>query len=248
MSLSRFVDQVKDREKTLTVFADHDEELFSELRDFFGVQNIRVRRGHVDGTGPDDFVVLHQGDDAVAVSTLADVRDALFIGEASGFRPEDRVASDATPDVVQSLGNTTFSVDDEDRLLLTQISNHVDELAVRAGGGTLHSGIRRVSALHEDASRMGLYRKLAEAGVETHVYGDYDADPPAIPRVSIHPEDADEIAETRFEIFDGNGDDASKAALVAIELGRNSYRGFWTFEADLVDDLSDYVRETYLDG
>lgn len=244
MSLSRFVDDAREGEKTLTVFTDDDEELFEELREFFGVQNVRVRHGHVEGTGPAEFVVLHQGEDAVAVSTLSAVRSALFVDEDADFRPGD--GDDAeTPDVVRSLGNTTFTVDGDDELLLTRIANHVDELAYRTGEGTLHSGIRRVSALVEDAATMSRYRRLAEAGVETHVYGEFDADPPAVPRVSVHPEDADEVAETRFEVFDGP-DAASKAALVAVERGRDSYRGFWTFEADIVEDLAAYLADTYL--
>lgn len=249
MSLSDFVDDVKEREKTLTVFTeDDDEELFSQLRDFFDVQTITVRRGHVEGGGPQNFVVLHQEDDAVAVSTLNDVRDSLFLGEepASFRRSDAALPNGKTPDVVSSLGNTTFSVDSEDWMLVTQISNYIGELAFRTGEGTVHSGVRRLSALAEDASRMGMYRKLADAGLETHVYGRGDADPPALPGVSIHPTDDEEIARTRFDVFDGAGDDASKAAMVAIEASSESFRGFWTFEAGLVDDLLAYVRDTYI--
>ncbi|PSQ18834.1 hypothetical protein BRD00_03545 [Halobacteriales archaeon QS_8_69_26] len=246
MSFSTFVDDVKEREKTLTVFAANDESTLSELRDFFEVQNIAVRRGHVEGDEPRDFVVLHQEGDAVAVSTLRDLRQSLFLTDRpSGFGSSFDV--DEAPDVVNSLGNTTFSVDCEDRTLLTQISNYVGELAFRAGSGTVHSGIRRISALTEDPSRLALYRKVADAGVETHVYAARDADIPEIGGVSVHVSDADEIASARFDVFDGAGDDASKAAMVAFDQGEDSFRGFWTFEADIVDEIEAYVRETYLD-
>lgn len=245
MSLSGFVDDVKEREKTLTVFADGDATV-AELREFFEVQNIAVRRGHVEGEAPGDFVVLHQEGEAVAVSTLRNLRGSLFLADPqSGFEPGS-FGTDEGPDVLNSLGNTTFSVDCEGRTLLTGISNYIGELAFRAGAGTLHSGIRRLSALAEDPSRTTLYRRVADAGVETHVYGDRDADLPDLPGVSVHTPGTEEVARTRFDVFDGAGDDAGKAAMVAIEEDRDSFRGFWTFEAGIVDRIDDYVRETYL--
>lgn len=246
MSLSRFVDDASDEETTLTVFTD-DEESYAELGEFFGAGNVRLRRGTVEGTGPTEFAVLHRGEDAVAVSGLSEVRHALLLGEDPDLLPGDRDGTPGTPEVVRSLGTTTFSVDAEDRPVLARIATHVDELAYGAGEGTLHSGIRRVSALVEDAATMSRYRRLAEAGVETHVYGEYDADPPTVPRVSVHPEGADEISTARFEVFEAP-DDGRGAALVAIERGGDSFRGFWTFEPDLVDEVAAYLRATYIEA
>ncbi len=248
MSLADFIEDVKSREKTLTVFTpEDDDQLFDELVGFFEVQNITVREGHVEPGGPQNFVVLHQEDEAVAVSTLEDVRETLFIdGGRSGFGGV-RVDADEseTPDVVTSLGNTTFSADGEDRFLLTQIAHYIQELAWRSGGGRLHSGVQRLSTLREDASAHEICRKLADRGVGVHVYGAPDADVATPPGIRVYPEDDPEVADVRFVAFDGDGDDSRKGAMVATEEEPGSFRGFWTFEASFVDEIIAYLERTY---
>ncbi|PSQ59238.1 hypothetical protein BRD18_03940, partial [Halobacteriales archaeon SW_7_71_33] len=86
MSLAEFIDDVREREKTLTVFTD-DASVVEALRDFFEVQNVAVRRGETEGDGPEDFVVLHEEGEAVAASTLADVRGGLFLDVADPGEP-----------------------------------------------------------------------------------------------------------------------------------------------------------------
>lgn len=246
MSLSGFVDEIKEREKTLTVFtAAEDEQLFDELEEFFGIQNITVRQGRVDPDGPQNFVVLHQEGNAVAVSTLEDVRNSLFLGGASSrIRGEMSLAEDESPDVINSLGNTTFSVDGDDRHLVTQISHYIQDLAHDAGDGVLHAGVQRLSNLDTSADSYELYSKIADAGVEVHVYGRPDATVSG-DAVHVHSPDAEEVVTTRFAVFDGAGDDAMKAAMIAIGPEDGEYRGFWTFEASIVDDVREYLEGAY---
>lgn len=241
MSLAEFVDDVREREKTLTVFSD-DETIVDELRDFFEVQNISVRRGTVEGAGPDDFVVLHQEGAAVAVSTLADVRESLFLGGAVGRSGSTRglqVVDVETPDVIASLGNTTFTAEGDDDLLLSQISHYIADLAFRTGAGAVHTGPHRIAAV-DGARTQNVDRKLIEAGVQLHVYGDGETHEEAI----LHGVDTEEVESTRFVVYDGDGDDAYKAALVATT-ENGDYRGFWTFEARIVDEILGYLRGTY---
>lgn len=247
MSLLDFIDDVKEREKTLTVFtAAEDEQLFAELADFFEVQNITVRRGEVDGGGPQNFVVLHQEDEAVAVSTLEDVRDSLFLGGSSPrFPGQLRLTEGETPDVLKSLGNTTFTAESKDRYLITQISHYIEEIAWRTGAGTVHSGFRTLSTLRDDAATYGIYTKLLEEGVDVHVYGEADVEVPEDTGFTVHRDDTEELRQSRFVVFDGGGDRTNKAAMIATEEEPNSYRGFWTFEADFVDEIFSYVERTY---
>jgi hypothetical protein len=243
MSLGEFVDEVTEGEKTLTVFtAEEDDRLVAEVEQFFGVQNITVRWERVDTDGPEDFVVLHQDGDPVAVSTLSDVRDSLFLQEQRRGPPGgDSLARGETPDVIRSLGNTTFATDGDDRMLLTQISHYILELAHETGGGRLHVGVGPLSDLAFALDDRAMFGKLARAGVEVHLHGG-NAAGTREGEVVAH----DAVGETddcRFVVFDGDGENARKAAMVAIDPDGESYRGFWTFEAALVDDVT-----AYLDG
>jgi len=237
MSLAEFVDDVREREKTLTVFTD-DESIVGELREFFEVQNIAVRRGQVEGDAPEDFVVLHQEGEAVAVSTLSDVRGGLFLGGSVGETPL-RVDDAETPDVIGSLGNTTFTTDDDDDHLLAQIAHYIADLAFRTGAGAVHTDDDRITA--GPVRTRDVDQKLLEAGVDVHVYG---TPVDAVSGVVVHETEADEFEHTRFVVFDGDGDDADKAALV-VTTEDGDYRGFWTFEAKIVDELLGYLRATY---
>ncbi len=239
MSLAEFVDDVREREKTLTVFTD-EESIVEELREFFEVQNIAVRRGDVEGDAPEDFVVLHQEGDAVAVSTLSDVRGSLFLGGSVGDARGLQVADGETPDVIGSLGNTTFTADGEDDNLLAQIAHYIADLAFRTGAGAVHTDDSRITAGVGPRTR-DVDRKLLEAGVEVHVYG---APETTIEDSVVHEADASEFEHARFVVFDGDGDDADKAALV-VTTRNGDYRGFWTFEAKIVDEILGYLRATY---
>ncbi len=242
MSLAEFVDDVREREKTLTVFTD-EESIVEELREFFEVQNIAVRRGQVEGDAPDDFVVLHQEGEAVAVSTLSDVRESLFLGGGVGTDTR-RLQVDAaeTPDVIGSLGNTTFTADGEDDHLLAQIAHYIADLAFRTGAGAVHTDASRITVGTGPRTRASdVDRKLLEAGVEVHVYGDPED---TVEGTVLHGVDAAEFERARFVVFDGDGDDADKAALV-VTTGDGNYRGFWTFEAKIVDEILGYLRATY---
>lgn len=235
MTLAEFVDDVRQREKTLTVFTD-DESIVEELREFFEVQNIAVRRGSVQGDGPDDFVVLHQAGEAVAVSTLSDIRDGLFLDDRTDGTLVTAAGAE-TPDVIGSLGNTTFTADGEDDRLLAQIAHYIADLAVRTGAGAVHTNDPRITA--RDGTTPEVDRKLLDAGVTIHAYGTPEA--PA-PGTVVH-EGAAASERARFVVFDGDGDDADKAALVVAT--DSDHHGFWTFEAKIVDEILGYLRATY---
>ncbi|PSQ39660.1 hypothetical protein BRD13_02145 [Halobacteriales archaeon SW_5_70_135] len=243
MSLAEFVDDVREREKTLTVFTD-DASVVEALRDFFEVQNVAVRRGETEGDGPEDFVVLHQEGEAVAVSTLADVREGLFLDVADPGEPTGglRTTDAGTPDVIGSLGHSIFNVEGEDDMLLAQTAHYVADLAYRVGGGAVHTGHNRIAETDDGASRdRDVDRQLTAAGVELHVYGRPDG---VVDEVVVHETDATEFETTRFAVFDGDGDDADKVALL-VTLDDGDYRGFWTFEARIVDQILGYLRATY---
>jgi hypothetical protein len=143
--------------------------------------------------------------------------------------------------VIGSLGNTTFTAEGEDDLLLSQIARYIADLAFRTGAGAVHTGAPRIVAEGDHTGDVD--SKLVEAGVELHVYG--DAGRERVSEAAIcHDTDSQEVATTRFVVYDGDGDDADKAALVATTAD-GDYRGFWTFEAKIVDEILSYLRATY---
>jgi hypothetical protein len=87
-----------------------------------------------------------------------------------------------------------------------------------------------------------MYRRLTESPVETHVFGFADGDA-VESQTTVHLSDGPEIADSWFVVF---RDTDAGAALVATQTGPNTYRGFWTFEHDLVESVAAYVEETHL--
>lgn len=88
-----------------------------------------------------------------------------------------------------------------------------------------------------------MYERLTDSALDVHVYGVPDADP-ELP-VTVHAGEGEELRRGWFVVHDGDGNDGWKAALIAHEVGENTYSGFWTFDPDTVDDLLAYLRATY---
>lgn len=250
-SFAGFVDVVDDREKSLSVINREEVNPIQRLlEDMFDADAVSIVDGGGDPAGPADMVLLHDEErPAVATSTLQSIEQSLLMVNSDLYITGTRSLSDIdTPDVVVNLDDVTFSVAGKQKFLLIHISRHIEAIAHETEGGVLHSGFQELSRLTDERGTERAYRDVADRGVDVHVYGRPDWDDPLDRPITIHAHEAGEIPNSWFVVHDGNGDDDRKAALVAVETGPNEYRGFWTFETEIVDDVLAYIDRTYVSG
>ncbi|PSQ52533.1 histidine kinase [Halobacteriales archaeon SW_8_65_20] len=232
MSLAELIRGVETYEKTLTVF-NSDETTVDSLRTQFGDRNLTVE--HETATGPDSYVVLSEESEFVTAASVADVL-------ATGSDTEPELASDTYRPILDHLDETIFTSYDTEQMIAA--SREIEDRAWRLGTGELHAGFQKLSILNP---QMDIYERLASKGdLNVHTYATPDDDVPHHDTdLTIHVERSDEIRESWFVVYDGGGVDVNKCALVAEEREPRSFYGFWTYDAETVDWLLDYLDETY---
>lgn len=243
MSLESYIDDVGQQTRSISVYETGDPEGIKHLSEFF--QNVQVEGVSNHPGIISRFSAPVPDHDAIAISTI-DELDGDFVlvdstFEIVGTLPREKLD---VPDFVVRINKTTFGVAEGNKPLLNEMSRHIERLALRRGSGQLLTGVQEVSRLNDEPGTDNMYQKLAESTVETHVFGFADGNA-VDSEASIHLSDEPEIADSWFVVFHDDDDDAG-AALVAAQTGPNTYRGFWTFEHDLVESIAAYVEETYL--
>lgn len=249
MTLSETIDEIGRREPTLTIYnRDEPEPIVRMLERMVDAPGVTVRRGEPTETGPANVVLLEsEGDDgpSLAVSTIEDVGDSVLMVNSdlyvTGARPVDEVD---TPDVLAGLHGTTFTVEGKQKMLLIEISRHVEALAHRSAGSAIHAGFQSLARIDDEQGTRRVYERLVESGVDVHLYGVPDAVPDLPGAVHVHASDAEEVRCTWF-VVNADCPPDLKAALVAEEVGSNEWTGTWTFDPETVDRIAAYLTETY---
>jgi hypothetical protein len=240
MTLKDFIDEAENRDRSMVVFetAETDAGRIERLERFFDEGTLsRERRPRL----VTQFASVLPDEEVVAVSTLEEFDgDYLLVDsgfEIVGTRPRDRIEA---PEFVVRVDGGTFLVAAGNTPLLTEMSHHIEELALDCDAGTLWTGMQELSRLGEPRTR-AIYERLADSDVESHVYGrSGESDPD--PGVDTRGYATTEIRESWFVVYQG---DTGSAALVATESEPGTFRGFWTFESELADRVGEYVRRTY---
>ncbi|MDS0281508.1 DUF7504 family protein [Haloarcula onubensis] len=244
-SLQEIFDAVEADAPTLTVsnYQGPPEEL-AVVERYFDRHGVEVREASMDVAAPRSVALLHRGDDLLASETVQAVRSAIDIDSGTTDTFEQR----HTSDLLTNLDQSVYGASAANKELLIDVSHSVELLANRTGTGRLHAGFQHLSNLVDDAQAARIYGRLAQSGVDVHVYGIPDTET-TVPGVTVHEHDTPEIAESWFVVYDGGGDPDRQAALLAHELGAaDEYDGFWTYESDIVARIDDYLTATYLDG
>jgi hypothetical protein len=236
MTLSTVVDDVTGSTQTLTIYDPEDQEAVSQISDHFEVQSVSVEVAETSD-GPGGFAVLHEEGEFLAAADLEELRAAVTFDsgllDATGF---DEVAY---PDLLGEVDDTTFTAYGKRRMILA--SREVEERSWYARGGELHSGFQQLSLLSE---QWELYTRIADRGVDVHVYGEPDWEPPTTDSITVHASDDPEILSVWFVAFESPESDGD-CALVADEREPNVFRGFWTFDDAVVAEVFDYLRDEY---
>jgi DICT domain-containing protein len=235
MTLSSIIDDVTGTGRTLRVYDPSNPDAVPALERHFEVQNVAVETAALP-EGPDDFVVLQDGDEFLAAAELERLRRAVTF--ESGLLDATEFEETQVPDVLKHVSDTTFTAYGKQRMVLA--SREIEERAWRAEGGELYSGFQHLSLFRDQRD---LYERIGERGVDIHVYGTPDWQPPETEWLTVHGGDSPEIRTAWFVVFDapGNGD----CGLLAAERAPDEFTGFWTYDSSLTGDVLGHLRAEY---
>jgi DICT domain-containing protein len=239
MDLRESIAWIRHHEKELSLFnIDPTDPVPDTLRTYFETQHVEITVRQTASGAPEDVAVLS---DATGVLALVDVSTLREIAETDHTGSDGVGIADATyASVLRHLKETTFTSHDTEQLLYA--SREVEDRARRVGGGSIHAGFQRCSAMKQQRQ---IYADLARRGLSVHAYGVPDTTPPDLGPAHVHAVRRDEIAQTWFVVFDGDGDDSQKSALLAEERDENDFYGAWTYDPGIVDPVLTHLERTY---
>ena len=236
MALADFFEAVESRRGTITVFAPEEPDWVAHQ---FGTRNVTVEYESLPPDAPTGFVVIREDDEFVASIGLAELREILEPPIRRPWRPPPPDSGYRT--LLSLLEDTIFTAFGRRQLL--GAAREIEDRAWRVGSGDLHVGFQRLSALRDQ------YPVYARLGEETNlaidVYGRDDWEPPPIPNATVHAEPTPEIGAFWFLAFDGGPERTNACALLAEEREPDEFYGFWTYDADLVEEIVGYLVATY---
>ena len=234
MSFSTVLDQVEAFRKTLRVCNYRCGPVPIEtVLEYIGIHNVTIEYT-TDPEYSDNTLVLVDGETVVATGDVEQIYEYI-----TNWEPSDTEIVLERPAILSRLDDTVFRSEGKSRMIVA--SRAIEQRADACGRGNLHVGFQKLSRAKEQWS---FYHAL-DPMVDIYVYGEADWLPPISTNINVHTGDTDEVRSFWWVIFDGAGTAAEKAALLAEQRGPESYYGFWTYDPAIVDELSEYVTETY---
>ncbi|TKX87472.1 hypothetical protein EXE43_02840 [Halorubrum sp. SS5] len=231
--------------------------------------DVEVLRRHedvpFDGGDPSDIenlVLLMEDDEVVAGSTLGELGDAVLFVNSDLYITGSRSLSDVElPSVISGLDDATFTLrgypeSNRQKLLLITISRFIERAAWTAGDGTLRSSFQRLSRIDDEVGTREVYERVADTGVDTHLYGVPDELPQDLDAV-IHAGSDPDFTDSWFVVYrppegphPARSDPESDlvrgveggVGLLAVETEPRVWRGLWTFDADRVSRINRYIE------
>jgi len=218
-----------------------------------------------DGDDPEEvenLALLIEGDEVVAGSTLGELGDAVLFVNSDLYITGSRTLEDVDlPSVISGLSDTTFTLrgypeSNRQKLLLITISRFIERVAWVAGDGTLRSSFQQLSRIDDEVGTREVYESVADAGVDTHLYGVPDELPRGLDAV-VHGGDGRDFTHSWFVVYrppegphpvvDDAGRDLKRGieggvGLLAVEIEPRVWRGMWTFDERRVRAMNRYIE------
>ncbi len=211
-------------------------EAVSDIAAFFDLPTAAVTVHGDSGTKP-EVVLTADGEELLDASI-----DELWSAVTT---TAEVLQTDADPVwLIDQLETSTFRSQSVPQLVVA--SRYVERRAERQGKGTLYACFQHLSRVDRDLRTMLYYNVLGRTDLDVHLFGLPDRPPLDTDGLLVHDADSEELARTWLVAYDGNSEDDLKAALLAEEIGPRQYRGFWTQEPERVDEVIEYLTETYL--
>ncbi len=231
--LRRAIEDARKNAVTVTVYAA-DRTAAEDVRRLFGTRNTKVEHRRLPSDEP-FLVVRNEAGFVGAVALTAVDRVVSPSPPTLGTPPDEDVR--ALLSVFADVGFASF-----DRHQLLVVSREIENLAWRVGTGELHTGFHAADAFRAQAD--GYERMAVETALDLHVYLHDPWRNPPKDGLTVHAELGGEIGEFWFVLYDGGGDRSRTYALVAEERAPNEFYGCWTYDAEHVESLIEYVRAT----
>jgi hypothetical protein len=220
------------------------------LDDAFEQQDVTVELEETEADVADQVVLVEDGR-TVATSPLEELMNSYLLINSDLYRTGTSGGDKyEAPDVLTGLADHSFRVrgfprSNKEKLLLVLISRYIERLALDADDGTLRTSFQRLSRLNDEVGTRAVYDRLADSGVETHIYGYLDTDDlPA--DLTVHAGAGPVYEDSWFVVFDPAAAAVDPAALVALvdaDAGVNEWVGRWTFDPDRVDEIAEVVEQ-----
>jgi hypothetical protein len=241
--MKALLDRLRQESVTLTVYNyDGSKERLETIGTELASSGVAVRTDTTGRGEPANLGVFHSGDDIHGAVSL-DERWPAEIDFEDLLEDGDAVEYPSLP--VLPTEQVTVSPETT-RKRMVGISRNFERLALREGGGRLLAGFQELSVVTESERTRSVYERLAESGVDTCVYGYPDADIGS-PSFEVVEDTSEQFRDHWFLLYDGNGNDQRKAALVSEEHNPALYDSFWTVDPDIVDELFAIAGAEYPD-
>jgi len=247
VTISAFIDTGPLARRTLTVFNDDEPEpLVRMLRRMVDSPAVEVQAGEMSPESPENAVVVKDADGTeLAVSSISAVGACVLLVNSdlyvTGTRSLDEVD---TPAALLHLDEVPFTVTGKRKMLLIELSRYIESLGWQSDDNTLHAGFQYLSRIDDERGTRRVYDRLADSDTDLHLYGLPDRVPELSEDPTIHTEPRDELRESWFVVnTDCTAD--MKGVLLAERTGPSQWRGYWSFGADHVDEISAYLRKRY---
>ncbi|WP_302080924.1 DICT sensory domain-containing protein [Salinibaculum rarum] len=238
--MKELLDYLRDQTVTLTVYNyEGSEEQLAALARTFSGTGVAVTKDTTGRGTPTNLGVLHRGDEVFGARPvdewLAD--DDFETLLASGADTERERLPDLPSDGLTVAPETS-------RRQMVGVSRMFERRALRESEGTLVAGFQTLSTMRDSERTRSVYDRLAGTDVDVTVCGYPDIaleDPP----FDIFEDSDGTFRDYWFLLFDGNGNDSRKAALVSREEESALYNSFWTDDPGTVDELFALLSETH---
>jgi hypothetical protein len=195
-----------------------------------------------------NMVYLLDGDEVVAASPLAELRDAILLVNSDLYvTGSGGMENLEMPAVIDGLTDTRFELrgypeSNTEKLLLIVVSRYIERLALDHDGGRHRASFQRLSRIDDERGTRTVYERLADSGTDTHVYGQPDWRPPPAFDVTMHGGWSGEFEDAWFVVHVPENEADPHAALVAVETAPRRWDGFWTYDAERVAAINRYVE------
>jgi hypothetical protein len=249
-SLRGFLSDSDLPERTLVVLNRREPEPVQRLfEESFGALSVEIEEREIPGEA-DNVVALIEDGDIVATSPLETLQNAVLLVNADLYKTgTSGVDKYEAPDVLTALDELVFSLrgfpqSNKEKLLLIVMSRFIENRALTNNGGRLDVAFQELSRIRDEKGTETVYKRLADGDVETHIYGfpdiTYDRE-----GLNIHTGTGEQYQRSWFVVYVPEDPDFEPAALVAIETGPNIWESMWTYDAERVGAIQQYIIESF---
>lgn len=216
-----------------------------------GGQSVTIQEAEIP-LEADNVVCLVEDETVVATSPLDELTESYLLVNADRYRTGTRqIERGSFPDVLVGLDDVEFTLrgypaSAKEKLLLILISRYIEFRALEHGSGTLHSTFQRLSRLDDELGTRRVYRWLGGSDVDTHVYGVPDETSVVDSLdVTVHQGRSETYRRCWILVFRPPDARVDGAALLAVEQDDNVWRGMWTFDAQRVAAINEFVEGAF---